>query len=1172
MNIRLVAYRKATSTATSDTAYNLDLQEAPNVSLNFQFSDIKKPESRKGSYSQTFKLPFTDNNNEFFQNWYGVNLSTLVYSTRKSFDAILYVGTVPQFEGQLQLKSVYKKAEFYEVVLMSNTATLFSTIGEKKLKDVFKEDDNTYNQDLNHQLIYTSSTDNTLYDSWTGNLDNTAGTAIYDSSSSISKIVYPLSITQENFYYDDAYDYYLKMSQTAANSLISTYGVESTATKAVNFTQFRPSIQIKELFKLIIARAGFSYTSAFIDGDYFGNIFMTLGGYLEASSLPTTNTNLNPSGFFEVGNFNQWGEVPTADIPTPVVGGGLLYVEELIPAALNTPNTNCTIPNDPDSSWNTTYHYFTKKEFTQQQAKIRFNPELVNVKSDAIPFSSFYNMDFFLIARPYDVATNTTDFGSVISSTPFSLIMFASGGSTSYVAGVVEQVISLSSMNLNESCRFYITTNIMQNNLVEPPKFKLGAFSDDVGCGILQSNIRVDWQGFSVNNAYEGEIDVPACIDPNITQKDFLKDILQRFNLVVSTSPEDDTNLIIEPYNDFINGGELKHWTDKLDTSKEIIVKDTTTLQQKEIKLSDQEDIDLYNKSIKDRNPDINVFGKLNITNSNDFAKGELKNESIFSPFINSQVFLNDQEEFSTFLPNMTVQYERSYDMKDGVAEYKLGVTKPKLFYYSGTPVDVLGIDGTALTDGYNFHLVKVDAIEALNFTKYPVCSPFDIKPSEAAPVNEYTLTDENLSLYWNATPPLFGALTVFNYNNNFGNWFNNTLYGKYWKPYLDNIYSANSRIMECYLNLNSVDIFNFKFNDEIFINDTYWKILTISNYQVSGEASTKVTLIKSLDTFETCQDCDYVIGNVDGSNSTNLYGDYYYMWCPEGTPNCVPDITSGNNYIGVFTSIECCECNGGDVQYAVEQNGLYPCIANANSLPLRLLSIFSNDSIMTTGQTKTLISGILAGRNNPLVRGLDTTKYSQSIFPKYGNDIIIKYNTDLRSQPNINGENHRIILTGNTTGNTRGYVYIQGNELGLPMTVPTNVNLVLRVKGISTVISSTNASYPLGSTEAFGYYTAFKITPSGVTQLGTAGGTAEFSLKESGAGSVCSLYIDINKKVLRFGIDDSQTNTSRVWELSVDMDINRIDNMVLEYDGNWALFQNGDIIEFENGDYLLWN
>ena len=74
MNIRLVAYRKATSASTSDTAYNLDLQETPSISLNFQFADVKEPEKRKGNYSQTFKLPFTDNNNNFFQNWFNVNL------------------------------------------------------------------------------------------------------------------------------------------------------------------------------------------------------------------------------------------------------------------------------------------------------------------------------------------------------------------------------------------------------------------------------------------------------------------------------------------------------------------------------------------------------------------------------------------------------------------------------------------------------------------------------------------------------------------------------------------------------------------------------------------------------------------------------------------------------------------------------------------------------------------------------------------------------------------------------------------------------------------------------------------------------------------------------------------------------------------------------------------
>ena len=67
MKVRLVAFRYATSSSTSDSTYELDLQEEPNISLNYQFADIREPEKRKASYSQTFKLPFTDRNNDFFQ-------------------------------------------------------------------------------------------------------------------------------------------------------------------------------------------------------------------------------------------------------------------------------------------------------------------------------------------------------------------------------------------------------------------------------------------------------------------------------------------------------------------------------------------------------------------------------------------------------------------------------------------------------------------------------------------------------------------------------------------------------------------------------------------------------------------------------------------------------------------------------------------------------------------------------------------------------------------------------------------------------------------------------------------------------------------------------------------------------------------------------------------------
>jgi len=186
MKVRLVAYRKATASSTTESAYELDLTAEPNISINYQFSDIKEPETRKSSFTQTFKLPFTENNNNFFQEWYNVNIETSVYSPRLNFDAALFYGTVVQFEGQLQLRSVLKKAELYEVVIMSNTATLFSTIGEKRLKDIFKEENGSYTADFNH--VYNH--DN-IKDSWEGgttDFKNAAGVSLQDADAEVQKI------------------------------------------------------------------------------------------------------------------------------------------------------------------------------------------------------------------------------------------------------------------------------------------------------------------------------------------------------------------------------------------------------------------------------------------------------------------------------------------------------------------------------------------------------------------------------------------------------------------------------------------------------------------------------------------------------------------------------------------------------------------------------------------------------------------------------------------------------------------------------------------------------------------------------------------------------------------------------------------------------------------------
>ena len=196
--VRLIAYRNATSSATTETSYQLDLQESPNISLNFQFSDIKEPQTRKASYSQTFKLPFTDNNNDFFQNWFNVNMSTLVFSTRQKYTATLFVGATPQFEGFIQLKAVYQKAQLYEVVLMSNTADLFSAVGENKLRDVFLNDDGSYSDELDHTYNETN-----IENSWNGassSFQNSSGTSLRDATAGVQKVMYPFSFTQRVFF------------------------------------------------------------------------------------------------------------------------------------------------------------------------------------------------------------------------------------------------------------------------------------------------------------------------------------------------------------------------------------------------------------------------------------------------------------------------------------------------------------------------------------------------------------------------------------------------------------------------------------------------------------------------------------------------------------------------------------------------------------------------------------------------------------------------------------------------------------------------------------------------------------------------------------------------------------------------------------------------------------
>ena len=1144
MKIRLVAYRKATSSATVDTTYDLDLQKAPNISLNFQFSDIKEPEQRKANFSQTFKLPFTNNNNKFFQDWYNVNLETLVFSTRTTFPAVLYAGGVSQFEGNLQLKAVYKKAQYYQVCLFSNTADLFSVIGNNKLQDVFLNDDGTYSNELNHQYTHTN-----LKRSWNGSSSlftsdctDCSGASLRDTDVNVQKVMYPLSFTVPTPYYDSSSAQYLN------------FNAGDSTTPDVPITQFRPAIQLKTLFKLIIAKAGFSYTSDFIDGSYFGKLFMTTCNHFTTPGPVVEPNEIADAGIMSVGNSSSWGTISVNNNDVQSDNWVLLPANTVEPIS-----SSYVMPSDIADMWNEQYNYYEHKTMTFSLS-VRMKMTIDNVESaDGGPIT----MKAKLVK--FNTTTNTPVMDDVFSYNALGEVEM------SYVNGGYEGYVFMFTglMDVGDCGQIYVSVNNWKRNSSSSNGVvTYGGATTDVMDG-LYSKVSLEWSGGNpYTNVYNKEVLVPQGIDPSITQKAFLKDIIERFNLVFLTDPNDANNIIIKPYNDYLADGEIKYWTEKLDTSKEVVVKDTLSLQKKEIEFSDLEDEDIVNKSVKEESPDLNVWGKFTSTqNNNDFATGTLKNNPIFSPYINSQIFVNEDDQIPTQLNNLAVHYEFSYERVEGGYENKLVETKPKLFYYSGATTPLINPANPSVTPTI-YMQQRTPVTNFYSFQAYPLCTPYELDGSSGT----CSIATTTKSLHWGSQTAFIGNLTVFNsYATGISP--ENSLYKLYWDNYLNGIYGDDARIMECYVNLTETDIFQFKFNDEIFIKDSYWRIINIHNYQVGASASTKVTLLKINDSYSaTCNDCDYVVGDI---GDYNLWG-AFYIWCPSGTPGCTPALPPSTPS-GLFAPRECCDCLGGTVYEGavptlasgIDQS-FRMCAANSNSLPAFAQNLQNPVTVFGQTMAKSIITGKLSNLNRPLLLGSNNAKNSYKIMPYSGDDIVIKYANKNIATPQVHGEAHKMVLLGYTTGTDRGYAYPQGSDYTRRPMIPINSTMIIRVNGTATVVGGTSTDYTVGYLEAFSYYTAFKNKNGTITQIGTAGGVQEFIIAE--VASRCSLFITQSNGELQFGLDDSIATTKRSWTLTVDLTVQEIANMNIGYGENWALYQKSEIITLQNYDWLIWN
>jgi len=412
---------------------------------------------------------------------------------------------------------------------------------------------------------------------------------------------------------------------------------------------------------------------------------------------------------------------------------------------------------------------------------------------------------------------------------------------------------------------------------------------------------------------------------PDVKQMDFVNDVLKMHNCAIVPDRTNPLKLSIVPQNDYLGSGVTLDWTRKMDISKDMVMYSTVELQKSTFQFTYTAGEDVLSKQYKNVN---RVYGDYEAvgytinpdTSPSDFLTGnqkiQLTTQSTPAGVVRGSgyvmpMFINDALEFVT--PGSRCLFEA-------------GTVNVQLFN-DGTLASAL----TAVPVLNNYSQVLAD------------------------------IDDEDLN--WAPEVPPHSIITN-PYNN---------LFNKFWRSYMNALYSPEARIMEASFALDLKDILTFSFADKIWIQDSYWRILEINDYKVGNYESTSVKLIKFLEDTEDCTgtpstisvngEVNFVDANGDPVTSTqDCCSRYGYNW-DEGEAICWAFTPTGDRPVS--------GTNGGKTnpsprvtKVAVQTRAVVNSVINGQDMAIDI----NNKDMLAVGRDLTLTKNVngsnLLGKN----------------------------------------------------------------------------------------------------------------------------------------------------------------------------------------------------------------
>lgn len=389
---------------------------------------------------------------------------------------------------------------------------------------------------------------------------------------------------------------------------------------------------------------------------------------------------------------------------------------------------------------------------------------------------------------PYVKALNASFQGTSANLTPFTLnpLDYLASGLNTF-GSYSNVVITSPSGYINTGDLLTIATGITSNWQPTNKWYNVSTgLVAQVDVNINITDIRVEITPNSNTQPIGGFVTMNEYVPQKVKQSDFVKSIFTMYNLFADVDPEQPNNIILTHRDEYYDNGAEKDWTKKLAKDREQSLAFLPDVTNKRLILTYKQDTDspntLYFNTTRE------VYGQLEYIFNSEYVKDIDTKELIFSP-----------------TPITKTTFNAVVPMIDGQA--------PK------TGLRILYDGGEQACGSYD--LIDGGVTGTYGVTTYPAITHFDNANTPSFDIN-------------------FGTCDFYYYQPQ--TLTNNNLYNLYWRRTINQI--NEGKMLTAFFRLTEADIHGLKLNDKIRIDNSWWNINKVIDYNANTDTLTKVELI----------------------------------------------------------------------------------------------------------------------------------------------------------------------------------------------------------------------------------------------------------------------------------------------------------------------------------------